>query len=160
MRVAEMHGDEMQSKTDARRDGSAGPPRDGEGLLTIILNLRQSWGFLNGENPDAPRNFYQAVAVQTGHFKIELIPGEFRITSHQGLEVTVRDTSKKFEDLLGNGFLLRHWLPPPENTPSPRSGDSSYFPCHTPFRDAVCLGVSFPSCSASVDSPSDNRSST
>lgn len=28
------------------------------------------------------------------------------------------------------------------------------------FRDVVCLDVSIPSCSASVDSPSDNRSST
>jgi hypothetical protein len=104
-----MNGDEMQCKLmQEGREASACHARRGKRFLTTILDLRQSWGFLNGENAHAPRNLHQAVAVQAGYFKIELIPGEFRVTSHQGLEVTVRDTSEKCEDLLGNGFLLRH----------------------------------------------------
>jgi hypothetical protein len=68
----------------------------------------QGWSFLYGKNPHAPRNFYLAVAVQAGHFKIELIPGEFRVTSYQGLKVTFRGASEKFEDSISDGFLLRH----------------------------------------------------
>jgi hypothetical protein len=63
---------------------------------------------LDGKNSHAPRNFYQAVAVQAGHFKIELIPGEFRVASYQGLKVTFRGASEKFEDSISDGFLLRH----------------------------------------------------
>src|SRR4026207_2528334 len=116
MRVAERRG--MRGRVTWRRGGGK------RGFPTTILNLRRSRGFLNGEHSDAPGNFYQSVAVQAGHFKIELIPGEFRVTGHQGLEVTIRNTLEKLEDLLGNGFLLRHQLPPRDNTPSPRSGDS------------------------------------
>ena len=68
----------------------------------------QGWSFLYGKNPHAPRNFYLAVAVQAGHFKIELIPGEFRVASYQGLKVTFRGASEKFEDSISDGFLLRH----------------------------------------------------
>lgn len=60
------------------------------------------------KNPHPPRNFYQAVAVQARHFKIKLVPREFRVTSHQSLKVTFRGTSEKFEDSFGDGFLLRH----------------------------------------------------
>ena len=58
MRVAEMKGDEMQGKL-TLGEGSAGAPyARRERFLTTILDLRQSWGFLNGENPHAPGNFY------------------------------------------------------------------------------------------------------
>ena len=45
--------------------------------------------------PTAPRKFHQPVPVQAGHFKIELVPGEFRVASHQGFKVTFRRTSEK-----------------------------------------------------------------
>ena len=82
--------------------------------------LRSSWGFLTGKNPHAPRNRYQAMAVQAGHFKIELIPGEFRVMSHQGLKVTFTGTSEKFEDSLSDEILPRHLASPSDNKRTPR----------------------------------------
>jgi hypothetical protein len=46
--------------------------------------------------------------VQAGDFRIELVPGKFRVTTHQGLKVTFRGRSEKFEDSFGDGFLVRH----------------------------------------------------
>jgi hypothetical protein len=38
----------------------------------------------------------------------ELIPGEFRTASHQGLELAFQGALEQFEDAVGNGFLQYH----------------------------------------------------
>ena len=60
------------------------------------------------KNPDSPRNCDQAVALQTRHFKIEIVPSELRVASHQGVEVTIRGSSEKFEDAFSDGFWWSH----------------------------------------------------
>ena len=60
------------------------------------------------KDPDAPGNCDQTVAVQAGYFKIEIVPCEFGIASHQGLEVTFRARLQKFKDPFRDRFLWRH----------------------------------------------------
>lgn len=60
------------------------------------------------KNPDAPRNCDQAVAMQATHFKIEIVPGELGVAPHQGVEVTIRGSSEKFEDAFSDGLWCSH----------------------------------------------------
>jgi hypothetical protein len=63
---------------------------------------------LNRKDPNTPRNFYQPLPVQAGHFQIELIPGELRVSRDQPLEIALWGTSQKFEDAFGDWLLLGH----------------------------------------------------
>jgi hypothetical protein len=60
----------------------------------------------DGKNPHTPRNFHLPRPAQAGDCQIELVPGEFRVASHQGFELTFRGASEEFEDSVGNGLLL------------------------------------------------------
>jgi hypothetical protein len=46
--------------------------------------------------------------VQAGHFQIEFIPGELRVSRDQALEIALWGTAQKFKDAFGYGLLLGH----------------------------------------------------
>ena len=86
----------------------AGPPRP---LKWYRAHLPWCSSFhkrrlFDGKDPHAPRYYHLPRPAQAGHFKIELIPGEFWVVRHQGLELTLRGASEKFEDPGSNELLL------------------------------------------------------
>ena len=60
----------------------------------------------DGKFSHIPRNFHLPLPAQARHFEKELIPGEFRVASHQVLKITFGGASEEFKDLVGNGLLL------------------------------------------------------
>ena len=58
---------------------------------------------IDGKRPHASRDLHQAAPTQAGHFEIQFVPTELRITSDQGFEVTFRRILKKSEDALSDG---------------------------------------------------------
>ena len=74
------------------------------GACEVLPCLSGKSCLFDPKNPDASRNCDQAVALQTRHFKIEIVPSELRVTSHQGVEVTIRGSSEKFEDAFSDGL--------------------------------------------------------
>jgi hypothetical protein len=68
--------------------------------------LSHDHSLFDGKCPHTPRNFNLPCPVQASHFEIELVPGEFRVASHQGLEFTFRGALEEFEESVGNGLLL------------------------------------------------------
>src|SRR5262245_40350454 len=46
--------------------------------------------------------------MQPGYFKIKIVPSEFRVAPHEGLKVTFRGSSEKFENSISDGPWCRH----------------------------------------------------
>ncbi len=74
------------------------------GACEVLPCLSGKSCLFDPKNADAPRNCDEAVAVQARHFEIEIVPGELGVASHQGVEVTIRGSSEKFEDAFSDGL--------------------------------------------------------
>ncbi len=77
-------------------------------IENVLLRNVGDWSSFDGKNPHAPRNGYLPHPAQPGHLEKELIPGEFRVASHQSLKLTLGGGLERFEDPVGNGLLLCH----------------------------------------------------
>ena len=71
-----------------------------------FLCLPHHHGLCNGKYPYTSGDSYLPSAVQPRHFEKEFVSGEFRIASHQGLELTFRGALEEFEDPVRNGLCL------------------------------------------------------
>jgi hypothetical protein len=58
---------------------------------------------IESKRPYASRDLHHPAPTQAGHFEIQFVPAELRITSDQGFEVAFRGILKKSEDALSDG---------------------------------------------------------